>query len=56
MDIENILRGTILVILLFAFLGMVIWAWSKKRKTDFEFMSRLPLDDDDAQTTKTQER
>ena len=57
-DTDNLLRGIILIVLLFAFLGMVVWAWSKKRHKDFEFMSNLPLDDDDkeAQITKTKER
>jgi len=60
-DTDNLLRGIILIALLFAFLGMVAWAWSKKRNKDFEIMGRLPLDDDnveinDAQITKTKER
>jgi cytochrome c oxidase cbb3-type subunit 4 len=28
-----------------AFVGVVIWAWSSKRKKDFEEASRLPLDE-----------
>ena len=55
-DTDNLIRGLILIVLLFAFLGIVAWAWSKKRRKDFEFMGRLPLDDDDAQITKTKER
>lgn len=62
-DTDNLLRGIILIVLLFAFLGMVAWAWSKKRKEDFEFMGKLALDDDDkalitknTQITKTKER
>ncbi len=57
-DTENLMRGIILIVLLFAFLGMVAWAWSKKRRKDFEFMGNLPLDDDDkeAQITNTKER
>ena len=34
------------VLLLSIFLGIVIWAWSSKRKSDFEAASRLPLEDD----------
>ena len=55
-DFNNLLRGLILIALLFAFLGMVAWAWSKKRKEDFEQMGRLPLDDDDAELIKNKER
>jgi cytochrome c oxidase cbb3-type subunit 4 len=42
------LRGIVTVVLLVAFLGMVIWAWSSKRTTDFEEAAHLPLDDDSA--------
>ncbi|MEH6456822.1 MAG: cbb3-type cytochrome c oxidase subunit 3 [Cocleimonas sp.] len=61
MNVDDVIRGSILVLLLIAFLGMVAWAWSKKRHQDFEIMGRLPLDDDDveinnAQITKTKER
>ncbi len=28
------------------FVGIVIWAWSSKRKHDFEALARLPLEDD----------
>ena len=29
------------------FIGIFVWAWSSKRKADFEEASRLPLDSDD---------
>ncbi|MGD8688765.1 MAG: cbb3-type cytochrome c oxidase subunit 3 [Gammaproteobacteria bacterium] len=45
MDI-NTVRGLLTVVLMIAFIGMVIWAWSSKRKKDFDEASRLPLDDD----------
>ena len=28
------------------FIGIVIWAWSSKRKKTFEMASRIPLEDD----------
>ncbi|MCP5352685.1 MAG: cbb3-type cytochrome c oxidase subunit 3 [Chromatiales bacterium] len=34
------------VVALLVFLGIVAWAWSSRRKADFEEASRLPLDDD----------
>jgi cytochrome c oxidase cbb3-type subunit 4 len=43
----NLLRGVFLVLLIIAFLGMWIWAWSSKRKPEFQEMSRLPLEEDD---------
>lgn len=45
MDI-NIIRGAILVVLIFAFLGLWAWAWSAKRKPAFNAASRLPLEED----------
>jgi cytochrome c oxidase cbb3-type subunit 4 len=35
--------GALLVI----FVGIVIWAWSGKRKGDFDEAAHIPLDDDD---------
>jgi cbb3-type cytochrome oxidase subunit 3 len=31
------------------FMGIVFWAWSGRRKSDFEAAARLPLDDDFAE-------
>jgi cytochrome c oxidase cbb3-type subunit 4 len=46
MDI-NILRSLITVLSLVAFLGIVFWAWSAKRKTAFDEAAQLPFADDD---------
>lgn len=35
--------GALLVI----FIGIVVWAWSGKRKRDFDEAARMPLDDDE---------
>jgi cytochrome c oxidase cbb3-type subunit 4 len=45
MDI-NIVRATILLFLMFAFIGLWVWAWSGKRKHAFEDASMLPLEED----------
>ena len=45
MDLPT-LRGIISIVLLVAFVGLVIWAWSSKRTTDFEEAAHLPLKDD----------
>lgn len=45
MDI-NIIRGAILLFLMFSFLGLCIWAWSSKRKSTFTDASLLPLEED----------
>ncbi len=48
MDI-NIFRGIIIVMLITGFLGMWVWAWSRKRKTVFHELSMLPLEEDNGQ-------
>jgi len=40
------LRGLSTLLLMLTFIGIVIWAWSSKRKNDFEEASRLPFDND----------
>ena len=42
----GLFRGVLTVVLFLAFIGMWIWAWSKKRKTDFHEASMLPLEED----------
>jgi len=48
MDI-NLLRSVITAVLFVVFIGIVLWAWSKGRRADFEAASQLPLDDDIAE-------
>lgn len=45
MDLPT-LRGLSTLVLMIAFVGVVIWAWSGKRRKDFAEAARLPLDDD----------
>lgn len=47
MDLPT-LRGLVTLVLMLAFIGIVIWAWSGKRKKDFEQAARLPLEDEPA--------
>lgn len=42
MDIND-LRVIVLVLVLVAFLGIVFWAYSRKRKRDFDEAARLPF-------------
>jgi len=42
MDIND-LRVIVTVFALVAFLGIVFWAYSRKRKRDFEAAARLPF-------------
>ena len=41
------------VVLLVVFVGIVVWAWSGKRKKHFEQAARIPLDDDDEPRPET---
>ena len=45
------ISGIVTGILIIAFLAMVFWAWSDKRKEDFEHLSSLPLDDENLDLT-----
>ena len=36
------------VVLLVVFVGIVVWAWSGKRKADFDEAARIPFEEDDA--------
>jgi len=40
------LEGIWTLAVLIAFVAIVIWAWSGKRKRDFEEAGRIPMDDD----------
>ena len=41
-DIGTI-RGLITLFLMLAFLGLVVWAYSKRRKKDFDEMAQMPF-------------
>ena len=40
--------GIYLVVLIAAFVGIVVWAFGRKRKARFEKDARIPFDDDKA--------
>ena len=41
------MREAVTLISFAAFLGIVIWAWSGRRKSQFDAAARIPLDEDD---------
>lgn len=45
MDI-NMMRSVITAVLFVVFVGIVLWAWGKGRRADFDAAARLPLEDD----------
>ena len=42
MDI-NLVRSILTAVMFAVFMGIVLWAWSGRRKSDFEAAARLPL-------------
>ena len=53
MDIND-LRGLSTAFLMFAFIGLCIWAYSKKRKKSFDEAANLPFADEEL-NKRTQE-
>ena len=45
-------RGLITLILIFAFIGIFFWAYSKRRKPDFDEAANLPFADEDKEESK----
>ena len=43
----NILRGVSTVAAMLAFIGVVAWAWSRRRDGEFGRAAQLPLEEDD---------
>ena len=46
MDI-NTLRGIATIVVMVTFIGICIWAWSSKRRKDFDEAANLPFADED---------
>jgi cytochrome c oxidase cbb3-type subunit 4 len=53
MDI-NTIRTAITVLALITFLAIVAWAWSSRRRADFDAAARLPLDEEDGTSNDAQ--
>jgi cytochrome c oxidase cbb3-type subunit 4 len=51
----NDFRGIITAVIFFAFIGICVWAWSSRRKQDFEESAALPLEEDNYITDNEQE-
>lgn len=52
MDIA-IIHSIWTVLLMVIFVGIVVWAWSGRRKRSFDAAARLPLEDEDDPATST---
>ena len=45
MDIND-LRSIVTVVSLLTFVGIVVWAWSKRNQANFDEAARLPFNED----------
>jgi len=43
----GLFRGLYTVLMLLIFIGICFWAYSSRRKTDFDEAAQLPLDEDE---------
>jgi cytochrome c oxidase cbb3-type subunit 4 len=44
---SGMLAGISTLLALLAFIGVCVWAYSRKRKPDFDEAAQLPLDEED---------
>lgn len=44
----GLIHAILTVVMFVLFIGIIVWAWSAKRKRGFDEAARLPLEDDDA--------
>lgn len=42
----GVVRGLLTLVMIIAFAGVVFWAWSSRRRKDFEAAARMPLEDE----------
>ena len=54
MDINDF-RGILTAIIFVAFIGIWVFAWSSRRKADYDKMAKMPLEEDNKSTIKEQE-
>jgi cytochrome c oxidase cbb3-type subunit 4 len=49
----GLVRGLLTAILFVAFMGLWVWAWSKRRQADFHDAAMLPLADEPARSDRS---
>ncbi|MGB5718098.1 MAG: cbb3-type cytochrome c oxidase subunit 3 [Gammaproteobacteria bacterium] len=50
---SSLIQSVWTVVVLVLFVGIVIWAWSSKRKQDFDEAANIPFHEDEAPTEHT---
>jgi len=48
----GILRGVLTAVLMLLFIGLVFWAYSRRRHDEFAAAARMPLEDEPGSTCK----
>lgn len=49
---SGVISGLVTAALLIAFIGACIWAWSGKRKAEFDAAALVPLEENDSETPR----
>lgn len=47
----GLFRGLMLLVMMGAFISIVVWAWSRRRREEFSEAAKLPLADDESPAT-----
>jgi cytochrome c oxidase cbb3-type subunit 4 len=47
-EIVALIQSIWTIVVMVIFFGVILWAFSRKRKSEFDEAARLPLDDDDS--------
>ena len=45
----SLIHSVLTVVMFILFIGIIVWAWSAKRKRGFDEAARIPLEEDDVQ-------
>ena len=53
MDSSSLIQSVWTLVVLVLFVGIVVWAWSGKRKQDFDEAANIPFNEDDMPTENT---
>lgn len=48
MDIVALIQSIWTIVVMVIFFGILVWAFSRKRKSEFDDAAHLPIDDDDS--------
>lgn len=55
MDIND-MRGITTLLVMIAFIGICVWAYSSRRKADFDEAAQLPFSDEDEEETMSKDK